>query len=183
MDEHSQVTNGEIIRYLQIAYGVLKAAESSVDLDRLKVVMEILKKEEKNLHQAPARKASYKIDNIINLLEKQKQGIPWSEEEWKAYDAFRRGNPFMDAAQGKDYEKLYGILNDPEHDFTAGELSVLYYCLYQERTRQKKKTDIMRGISAYIEQNLYFDHMDLEYKKDGGGTGENPGTEGSPKRP
>lgn len=165
MDENLDVTNAEIIEYLNITYDVLKSTKSTLDLNRLKTIIDILKNEEKKIYQTKTKRTSIQNENIINILDKLKNGIELSKDEIKVYDDFVESNPFIDLIQKKNYSELYKLLNSKESEFKVGELCVLYFCLYKERTRQKKRGDILKGIYTFIEQNIYFDNMDLKYKK------------------
>lgn len=62
------------------------------------------------------------------------------------------------------FNELYSFLTKESKNFTIGELSVLYFCLYKEKTHQKKRADILKGIFTCIEQSSYFNNMDLKYQ-------------------
>lgn len=166
MNESLDVANAEIIEYLNITYDILKSTKSSLDINRLKTIIDILKLDEKKTYKARTKKTGFRNESIISILEKNSCGMTLSEDEKKIFDDFVKENYFFKMVQKREYSKLYELLKKEESEVTAGELSVLYFCLYGERTRQKKKADILKSIYLYIEQNVYFDNMDSKYKKD-----------------
>ncbi|MSS08866.1 hypothetical protein FYJ38_09425 [Clostridium sp. WB02_MRS01] len=163
MDNNMDVTNAEIIEFLNFTHEILKLTKSSLDLDRLNTIINILKKDEKKQYSVKDKKAIVKYEVIINILEKKDNSSEMSEVENNIYKDFESHTPYYKIILDKDYEQLYKYLHNENKKLTVGDLSVLYFCLYKQRTRQKKKADILSGIYSYIEQNLYFNNMDLKF--------------------
>lgn len=166
MQTELNVTNAELVEYLNIAYDILKVSKSSLDLNRLKTIIDILKKDEKKIYSAKKNKTVSQFEKIINILEKQKYGTELSNEEIKEFDKYVAEKNYINLAQEKNFSELCHFLDDSEDTLAVGDLSVIYYCLYQEKTKQKKRTDILNDVRTYIQQNIYFDNMDSRYQKE-----------------
>lgn len=165
MDSNADVTNSEIVEYLSITYDILKNAKSSLDLDRLKIIIDTLKLDKQKKYPLRNKKQNPQYDKLIDIFEKCENNREMTEDELKMYNEFIENIPLISMAHNKNYNELYRLLNNKENKYTIEDLSVLYYCLYKEKAKQRKKTDLLKSILKYIEQNLYFDNMDIRYKK------------------
>lgn len=164
-DSNADVTNSEIIEYLDITYDILKNAKSSLDLDRLKIIIDTLKSDKQKKYPLRNKKENLQHTKLIDIFEKYENNKELTEDELKIYNKFIENMPLISLAHIKNYEELYRLLNNKENKYTIEDLSILYYCLYKERTKQRKKTELLKSILKYIEQNLHFDNMDTRYKK------------------
>lgn len=159
------VTNKEIVEYLKITYAVLKTTKSTIDLTRLKFVIDTLKKENRKTYAANHYRSKFKVEDIIGIMAKQKDGINISPEEDELIRNYKKEKSYFDMVTSTNHSALYSYLMENGHELALRDLIILYFCLTGQETKIKKKQDILREINSYISQNLYFDNMNDRFNK------------------
>ena len=163
MDDNSITKNEEIVGYLKILYTILKDARSTIDLDRLKYVIDILKKDKSRMYPLSQSKMKFKVEEIINVVSKLKDGVAISFEEDELVKNYQKGKSYFTMVSSKNFSDLYSYLQEKGHELAASELIIIYFYLTGQETKIKKKEDILREINSYISQNLYFDNMNNRF--------------------
>lgn len=158
-NNNSNVTNEEILEYLNITYAVLKDAKSTIDLTRLKYVINVLKRDKSKTYTANKSKVKFKVEDIISILIKQKENADISFEEDELIKKYQKEKPYLDMITDKNHSDLYSYLLVKGHELAINDLIILHFILTGQETKIKKKEDILRDINSYISQNLYFDNM------------------------
>lgn len=161
--EEISVTNKEIVEYLKITYAVLKETKSTIDLQRLKHVIEILKKDTKKKYSSGNAKSKYKPSIIINICAKLRKREVLSPQELEVREDYAKDKAYFQMVEERRFAELYSYLLNNEKDILTGDLAILYFYLTGYETKVKKKEEVLHGIISYLSQNLYFDNMDERY--------------------
>jgi len=164
-DYNKQVTNLELVEYLQMTYNILKVTKSNLDIDRLEEIIIILKDDNNKIYRNNAKRTRANNHDIIRILEKMNQSIELCDKEKIIYEDFLKNKKYGKWLKNSDLNGIYSFLQDKSNRFSMEDLGIIYYYLYKEKSRQKKREDLQTAILHYIEQTLYFSNMDLQYQE------------------
>ncbi|WP_287822881.1 hypothetical protein [Clostridium sp.] len=159
------ISDKELIEYLNITHKILIAARTELDIERIQVIINALKKNEYEIiHEEINTGLSLKKDAqvLINYLDKIQNKEEVSREEIDMFKEYYNNNLFMKLAVDQSFEEFYSILSNTKN-ITKNELIIVYKYLIGKDAGSKRLDRMIDEIKQHIYKIKNFNDMDTRF--------------------